>query len=242
MSKRSAIITGAAKRIGKYIALSLAKRGYDIGLHYYTSQNDALETKKEIETIGRDCVLLRCDLQNEKEAEKLISNASESLKNVELLVNNASIFEQKDFDKTSAEDIERNFAVHLKAPFILSSRFAAHCKHGNIINIVDANIVKTETDYFAYLLSKRALMDLTVLTAKALAPNIRVNAIAPGSTIEPIDWNKKSYSYVHERATQVPLKTEGGPQYIMQGIDYLISNAIVTGQCLFIDSGAHIEY
>ncbi len=131
-------------------------------------------------------------------------------------------------------------ALHVQAPFFLTSEFAKVCKSGNVINIVDAMVTKTDTTYFAYLLSKKALYELTRLSAKALAPSIRVNAIAPGSTSEPVD--EPGSDYLSKRAKQVPLQMPGGPQYLMQGIDFLLANPFVTGECLFIDGGAHIEF
>ncbi len=242
MSKRSAIITGAAKRIGRCIAIALAQRGYDIGLHYNNSKKEALETKTAVEALGQNCTLLQVDLFNNHETAKLMGLAAQSLSNIELLVNNASIFQKASFDQTNINDLERNFAIHLQAPFILTADFARLCKRGNVINIIDANIVKTDTEYFAYMLSKKSLLDLTRLSAKALAPDIRVNAIAPGSTEKPIDWPDRQGDYMQLRAKQVPLQMPGNPEYLIQGIDYLLANAFVTGECLFIDGGAHIEY
>ncbi len=242
MAKKSAIITGGAKRIGQSLAIRLAEQGYDIGLHYNRSKKEAVETKSAIESLGRNCVLLKCDLFDKTETSHLITMAATKLKNIELLVNSASIFEKAAFGETSICDLERNFAIHLMTPFILTSDFARICKRGNIINIIDSRIAKTDTEYFAYLLSKKALYELTRLTAKSLAPQIRVNAIAPGSTLEPIDWHDKENNYMDIRAKQVPLQIPGNTDYLMQGIDYLITNKFVTGECLFIDGGAHIEY
>jgi pteridine reductase len=240
MARRSAIVTGAAKRIGRSLAIGLAERGFDIALHYQHSKQDALETKAAIEKLGRDCIMLPCDLLDKVKTSQLVSQAVEKLSNIELLVNNASIFEKADFLKTDLSLLERNLLIHLQAPFSLTSEFAKICKHGNVINIIDSAIVKTDTEYFAYILSKRALLDLTKLTAKSLAPNIRVNAIAPGSTMQPID--SQNNDYMQKRAKQVPLQMPGSPEYLMQGIDFLLTNPFVTGECLFIDGGAHIEY
>ena len=240
MSKRSAVITGAAKRVGHDLAIGLAERGFDIGLNYFHSEKEATATQKEIEKLGRQTVLLPGNLADKGIATALIQKAAEKLSNIELLINNASIFERAPYLETDIELYEHNMALHVQAPFILTAEFAKICKRGNVINIVDTMINRDSTAYFAYLLSKKALYELTKMSAYALAPNIRVNAIAPGSTIEPVD--EPGSDYVQKRAAQVPLKMAGQPSYILQGIDFLLSCPFVTGQCLFIDGGAHIEY
>ncbi len=218
MSKRSAIITGAAKRIGREFAIGLAQRGFDIGLNYHHSQAEALKTQSEIEKLGRQCLLLPGDLADAQTTLTLIKQAADKLKNIELLINNASIFERADFLETDISLFERNMAIHVQAPFILTSTFAKICKRGQVINILDAAINRTNTAYFAYMLSKKALYELTMLAAHALAPDIRVNAIAPGSTTEPVD--EPDSNYVQKRAQQIPLKMAGNPSYLLQGIDF----------------------
>jgi NAD(P)-dependent dehydrogenase (short-subunit alcohol dehydrogenase family) len=239
VERQSAIVTGAAKRIGKALALGLAKRGFDIGLHYQSSHEDALTTKKEIEQLGAKCHLIRANLFNEDETAGLINEAAGKLSNISLLINNASTFERKGLLQTDAKLLEENLAIHVKAPFFLTCQFASLLKSGNIINIIDTMVTKHDVSYFAYLLSKKTLLELTKLAAKALAPAIRVNAIAPGSTAEPID--DLDSNYMERRAQRVPLKMAGDPKYLLNGIDYLLANPFVTGECLFIDGGAHIE-
>lgn len=240
MVEQSAIVTGAGKRIGRALAIGLAERGFNIALHYQRSQSEALATKQAIEKLGRKCCLLKRNLDEPKELSSLIDEATQHLSDICLLINNASIFEQAGLLQTDLDLFERNFAVHVRAPFFLTSDFAKICKHGSVINIIDAMIVKTNINYFAYLLSKKSLFEFTRLAAKALAPEIRVNAIAPGSTLEPVD--DPNSNYMQKRAGTVPLKMPGDPQYLLQGIDYLLANPFVTGECLFIDGGAHIEY
>jgi NAD(P)-dependent dehydrogenase (short-subunit alcohol dehydrogenase family) len=236
---KSAIVTGAAKRVGREIALALAKRRYNIGLHFNSSQSDADATKADIEKLGVKCALLKCDLNDQQATAKLVGNAVTQLPGVSVLINNASMFEGKPLLSTTVDDLERNFAVHVRAPFILTQEFARQCREGNVINIVDMMVVKNNVDYFAYSLSKKSLFNFTQLAAKALAPSIRVNAIAPGSTMHPVD--ESDLEYMTKRAEQVPLKMQGGPQYVIAGIEYLLDNPFVTGECLFIDGGVHID-
>jgi pteridine reductase len=239
MTKRVALVTGAAKRVGKALALGLAERGFDIALHYNHSEEDALQNKMLIEKMGRKCLLLKGNWQNTTDMFAVIRQAKEQLGQIDLLVNNASIFNQVGFLETDVDLFNNNFAVHVRVPFFLISEFAKLCGNGNVINIIDTMIAKTSLDYFAYRLSKMALYDLTKLAAKALAPGIRVNAISPGSTSEPID--DPDSNYLEKRGNEVLLKLPGDPRYLLQGIDFFLANPFVTGECIFIDGGAHLE-
>jgi len=237
---QTAIVTGGAKRTGREIAIALARRGFHIALHYRESKNEAQAVQEEIVSIGQKCLLIQADLFDLNEAINVIRQAVNQLPPVSLLVNNASIFERSDLLNTDLDSYERNFAIHLRSPFFMSCEFARHCKNGSIINILDAMILSNNTEYFAYLLSKKSLQSFTEMAAGALAPNIRVNAIAPGSTMEPIDDLESGY--MEKRAKQIPLKIKGNPSYIVQGVNYLLDNQFVTGECLFIDGGAHLHY
>jgi pteridine reductase len=231
-------VTGGAKRVGREISLALAAKGYNIGLHYNSSVAEASAVQAEIKALGVDCVLLKCDLTQTSEVFELMQQATKSLKNIRVLINNASIFEKITFLETDVDAFERNFAVHVRAPFFLCSQFAKICGEGSIVNIVDMMVAKTNPDYFPYLLSKKTLLDLTKMAAVALAPKIRVNAIAPGSVAQPID--EADLDYMTKRAQQIPLKMMGNPAYLMQGIEFLLNNPFITGDCLFIDGGAHL--
>ena len=155
-----------------------------------------------------------------------------------LIINNASIFPKINFTDTTLNDLEQNFKIHLFSPFILTQLLSKENKYGHVINIVDNAVYNNDTDYFAYLLSKKSLLDFTKMAARDLGPNIRVNAIAPGSTANPIDATDNTYMKL--RANQIPLKMEGSPDYLNQGIKYLLENEFVTGQCLVIDGGASL--
>jgi pteridine reductase len=239
MTKQGAIVTGAANRIGRALALGLAERGFDIALHYRGSEKEAIEAQALIEKRGRRCVLVRADLLNPAETLTVVKQAVNELGQIDLLVNNASVFNQAEFLDTDADLLDRNMAIHLRAPFLLTSEFAKICRRGNVINIIDTMIATKHLDYFAYLLSKKALFEFTQLAAKALAPDIRVNAVAPGSTVEPID--ELESNYVKERASQVPLKLPGHPDYLLKGLYFFLDNPQVTGSCIFIDGGAHLD-
>jgi NAD(P)-dependent dehydrogenase (short-subunit alcohol dehydrogenase family) len=239
VAQPGAIVTGAAKRIGRALAYGLAERGFDIALHFNQSEKDAIEAKTHIEKMGRRCILLKADLSEAAQSLGLIKQAVQGLGQVDLLVNNASIFHQVSFLDTDQELFDKNIAVHLRAPFFMTSEFAKVCQRGNVINIIDTMISTRNQEYFAYLLSKKALLDFTEMAAKALAPKIRVNALAPGSTVEPID--EPNTNYLERRGRQVPLQLPGNPDYLLKGIDFCLNNPFVTGSCIFIDGGAHLE-
>ncbi len=237
--EQSALVTGAARRVGRAIAIALAGRGFHIGLHYHTSRQEAEQLRSEITSTGRQCTLIKADLFDLPEAIAAVRQAAGELPGLSLLVHNASIFNRGDLLETDPELYERNFAIHVRAPFFMTSEFARLRGQGHVINIVDTTVTSNDPRYFAYLLSKKTLLSFTQMAARTLAPGIRVNAIAPGSTTEPID--NPDETYMEKRARQVPLKMKGDPQFIVQGINYLIDNPFVTGECLFIDGGVHID-
>ncbi len=234
---KSALVTGGAKRIGKDIALFLAKSGYDIALHYNTSEREARLAKREIEKVGQKCVLFQCDFNSLNEPSKLIKKVTKLFPGFCLLINNASVFEEKLFLNTDIKHLEKNFNVNFKAPFILSRDFAKLCKKGLIINILDTNIMRKNSKFFAYNLSKKTLFNFTQMAAYELGPNIRVNAIAPGPILPPFG---KDDGYLKLKVKKIPLKQKGNTKFITQALDFLIENNFVTGECIFVDGGKHL--
>lgn len=176
---KSALITGSAKRIGREISLFLAKKRYDIALHYNTSQSDAEKTASEIEALGVGCKLFKCDLADLSEIEKLIPSVTQTYEKLDILVNNASVFDKADIKNTSARVLSNQLDINFKAPYILTRDFANRCKNGLVVNMIDNKIDLVDSMYSAYTLSKKALADLTRMSAAQLADRIRVNGIAP---------------------------------------------------------------
>jgi len=234
---KAALITGAAQRIGAALALCLAREGYDIALHYFRSEAAARRTARAIEGLGRRCKLYRGDLRGEAAAKKLVTKAFADFPGCELLVNNASSFKPADFLATDAKLFDENMDLHVKAPFFLSQCFALRCKRGLIVNLVDAKVRQNKSLHFAYLLSKKSLLDLTRMSALALAPGIRVNAIAPGAVLPP---EGKGRAYLQRLIEKVPLKKQGSLEDLASALLFLIRNEYITGQCLHLDGGSHL--
>ena len=229
----TALVTGGAKRIGRAICLKLAHMGYSIALHYHNSAKEAQKTRDSIREGGGTCELFSCDLTNDTEVSRFIKKVSKKFPDLNLLVNNASVFKKSNLRIVTAKDFDRDFAIHVKAPLMLSQDFAAQCHAGQIINMLDTCIVNDKTERFSYLLSKKALGGLTRMAAVELAPNIRVNGIAPGFILPPEGSNK--------RVDQIPLKKKGDVDNVTDAIEFLIRNPYVTGQVIFIDGGEHLR-
>jgi pteridine reductase len=246
-SSKTAVITGGAKRIGAGIATKLAKMGYDLVITYNNSKKEAEILQNSI--IGKysvKCQIVKCDLLKIKEVEILVSYLEKNFNNWNLLINNASIFNQSKFISSNSADLMNNLQIHLLSPLILSHSFAKNViinqiKDANIINMVDKNIKRFDTKYFGYLLSKKFLAQTTEMLALELAPQIRVNAIAPGFILNSVD-NSYKPNLIPGIISKIPLKSKGKVENILQAIEFLINNKFVTGQIIFIDGGASLNH
>jgi len=236
-TKGTALITGGAKRIGKAICLSLSDHGYNIALHYHSSSHEAKKLSEEIQKRGRQCELFQHDLSDEKQTQQLIREVYRKFSNLNVIVNNASIFEPSTIKSSTLSLLRRHFTINFDAPYFLTAQFAKTCKKGHIINILDTHIVNHSTRYAAYLLSKKALYELTKLSAVELAPNIRVNAVSPGLILPPA---QEKSDYLNRLSKKIPLKKKGHVDHITQSIKFLIDNSYLTGQVIFCDGGEHL--
>ncbi len=233
---RSALITGGARRLGRAMSLKLAGMGFNIALHYHETSPD--ELSREIRALDVRCEPIECDLSDTAAASNLIGLASASLPSLELLVNNAAIFERASLTDTSDALLDAHMRLNLMAPYRLSRDFSRICKKGQIINMIDANAVKSGTAYAAYQISKKGLFGLTEISAREFAPNIRVNAIAPGLILPPACEGDE---YMERAAKKrVPLKKRGHIDDITGALEFLIKSEFITGQVLFIDGGEHL--
>jgi len=236
--KETALITGGAQRIGREISIFLASLSYDIALCYNTSEKDAQDTAKAIRALDRKCELFKSDLSEEDNLYSLIPAVMKKFHDLHVLVNNASIFKRATIEKTDVELFDKHIGINLKAPFFLSKEFAKAVKRGSIINILDTRISSDRTTYAAYSLSKKALAEVTRMSALEFAPDIRVNAIAPGLILPP---EGKSDEYLDRLAEKVPLKRKGNTKNVTEAIRFLLSNDYITGQIIFCDGGEHLK-
>lgn len=234
-----ALITAGARRLGKEACLKLASLGYDIALHFKSSQEEAEETAALIRQTGRNCHLFPADLFKISDTEALIANVLEKMPGLSVLVNNASIWIPSDFQDSSARDLMENISIHLIAPYLLSRDFSKECAQGQIVNIIDANVGKDSTHFFPYLLSKKSLLNLTSMLAVELAPKFRVNAIAPGGFLPP-------EGAAAERSTDPLehnlLKRRGQISDYTGALEYLLKSPHITGQCLYVAAGDQLQF
>lgn len=231
---KSAVVTAGARRVGRQLCFHLAKLGYDIALHYNSSKTEAEETKCEIEELGRRCELVQADLRTRDGIESLIPRAQTVLGNLKVLVNNASVWEAGSFSQSSYGELSDNLHIHLYAPYILTRDFSNTVQDGSVINIIDSNITRHNSDKFAYLLTKKALYDFTLMAAAELAPRIRVNAIAPGLVLVP-EADKGT-----AQPGKNPLQRPGSPDDVSKALEFLITHEHLTGQCIYVSGGKHL--
>ncbi len=234
----AALITGAAIRIGRGIALGLADKGYDIALHYNSSADEAKKTADEIREIGAACELYQADLTDVSALSGLLDWFFETFPEGNLLVNNASAYIKSTIDETTIDDYDHQMALNLRAPFFLMQGFARQCREGNIINVVDNKIGFNQYHYAAYLLTKKALAELTVMAALEMAPGIRVNGIAPGVILPGTNFGG---NYLEWRSQNIPVGGKGSVEDITKMVITILENRFVNGQIIVVDGGEAIN-
>ncbi len=233
-----AVITGAAVRIGRSMALALAEAGVDICIHYHSSQQAAEQTCAEIDRLGRKSFAVAADLSDAHQAAALIIDAVVAeFGRVDILINSASVFENKCLLDTAEADWDSHLDINLKAPYFLSQQFAKSFQKGQtgqIINLIDWRALRAGTGHLPYRISKAGLVTLTECLSLELAPAIQVNAIAPGAILPPPGQDA---SYLASRAEQIPLKRAGSPQDVCDALLYLLRSDFVTGEVLTVSGG-----
>ena len=239
-SQGISLVTGAAKRIGRAIAHGLARAGWDVAIHYHRSRADAETLQDEIAALGRRAITLRADLANPTEVETLVQRCADQLGAPTCLVNNASMFSFDEISSVATAQWDAMHATNLRAPIILSRDFAKHLPagvEGNIINLLDQKIVNLNPDFFSYTISKAGLAAATHTLAMALAPRIRVNAVAPGLTLLSGDQTPENFAQAHR---MTPLRRAGKLDDIVAAVLFLLNTQSVTGQTIFIDGGQRL--
>ena len=235
------IITGAATRMGAAIAKKLSGPGVEIVIHYNTSKTNAEKLKKELTKDKTKVYLVKGDLSKENDLKKIIKFAKSKLKYFDCLINNASLFENDSLKNFTSKGWNKHLDVNLKAPAYLTKEFAKNTKgkNNNIINIIDQRVFKLTPFFFSYTLSKTGLCTLTKTSAMSLAPNIRVNGIAPGPTIKN---KRQSDKHFKKQYLATPLKKQVDVNEICNAVDFFIKNSSITGQVLAIDSGQNLNW
>lgn len=234
---QAALITGAAQRIGRAIAIELAAAGWHVLIHYASSQDAAAETRRMIEAAGGRASLLQADLSREADIGRLIYDAVALDSNLALLVNNASTFAYDTAATTSLSALQYNFTVNTAAPILLATRLAAVLPpdaQALVVNILDNRISAPNPDYFSYGVSKHALDGATRQLALALAPRIRVNGIAPGITLLSGEQSEAGFQQSHRLN---PLGRGCTPEQIAQAVAFLWRASSMTGAVITIDGG-----
>lgn len=236
---KTGLITGAAKRVGRAMALHLASQGWNIAIHYNTSEPEARQFCDELtgNYPNQRFELFKADLNLPEEVELLIPQVILQMGSLDLLINNASVFEPAKLGETTTGFFDRQMNVNFKAPFILLRDFAQLLHSGVIVNFVDTRIVTNQSNFAAYSISKKALWELTKMAALEFGPDIRVNAIAPGLTLPPED---KGEDYLLKLAEKITMKRPGGLEPILKSLDYILDNDYLTGQLLFCDGGENL--
>jgi pteridine reductase len=226
-----ALVTGAAHRLGKVFALTLARLGYDIVLHYHSAEDKAIQTQAELESLGRRVTLAHADLTDPSQIESLVSN----LESLDVLVNSAAFMPSGNVDVLSIKNWNTSLDLNLRAPFLFAQLVSKKMTDGGlIVNITDVGAQKAWSRYPSYTVSKAALESLTRILARAMAPRIRVNAIAPGFVLQsdivpPEEWERL--------IRRVPLQRPARSEEIASALEFLLKNEYITGQVIVVDGG-----
>jgi len=242
MKNKNLLITGAATRVGKAIALHFAERGWNIALHYFRSSSQAKKLKKIIEQNWVKVALVKADLKNSKQTEKIITAARKKLGTIDCLVNNAALFEKDDIANFTTKSWNDHLNINLLAPAILTKQFAKQASKktvSNIINIIDQRIFNLTPYFMSYTVSKSGLETLTKTMAMRLGPNIKVNAIAPGPTIKS---KRQTDKHFRNQVRSTLLKKSVRSEDICDTVEFLINNNSVTGQIIAVDSGQNLSW
>lgn len=239
---RVALVTGAGRRIGKAIAIDLARTGWAIGVHYSSSQNEAVAVVTAIREMGGRAAALAADLADITATEALVPRCVEALGAPTLLVNSAALFLDDRIETLDPAQWDRQHAVNLRAPMLLAKAFAAHlppAAQGVIVNIIDQRVWRLTPDYFSYTVAKAGLYAATRTLAQALAPRIRVNAIGPGPVLANIHQSPAAFE--HEVAA-TPLGRATPPSEIAAAVRFILDAPSMTGQMIALDAGQHLAW
>jgi len=237
---KNVLVTGAAKRLGRAIALDLGAHGWNVAIHYNGSEQDADSAAQAVRAFGAEAATLKCDLSRETETASLIDRAAREIGPLTALINSASLFENDDWRTATRKTWDDHIETNLRAPLLLSQLFAKQLPDslkGNIINIIDQRVLKPTPQFLSYSVSKAALYWLTTTLAQGMGPNIRVNAVGPGPTLK--NPRQSDADFDRQRDATI-LKQGADPADICGAVRYLLDADAVTGQMLAVDGGQHL--
>jgi NAD(P)-dependent dehydrogenase (short-subunit alcohol dehydrogenase family) len=238
--RKSVLVTGAAKRLGRAIALGLAQDGWDIAVHYRESEADALETVNQIIALGRSAIALKCDLSSEAETRELLPRATAQLGAIHCIVNSASLFSYDDACSFDQSKLDAHMHCNLMAPILLAQALHAATPDDSqavVINLLDQKLFNLNPDFLSYTLSKSALQTATTLLAMSLAPKLRVVGLAPGLTLVSGEQTEAQFQKAHR---QTVLGQSSSAEEIVQAVCYLAQARGITGTTLVVDGGQHL--
>ncbi|MBZ0161061.1 MAG: SDR family oxidoreductase [bacterium] len=239
---RTALVTGAARRVGRAIALAMAGRGADVVIHYKSSASEAHETVEAVERLGRRAVAIQADLAEPDQVEALADRAIGVCGKVDVLVNSAAIFRRTPLEHLTLKDWEQFLRINLTAPFLLARRLGLLMRRqgaGKIINVADVAGIKPWADFLPYSVSKGMLITMTQGLAKALAPEVQVNAVVPGTVLLAEDYSEKERESI---VKGTPLKRIGDSSDIANTVLFLVEGSdFITGQVVVVDGGRSIQ-
>ncbi len=239
---KTALVTGAARRIGRAIAQDLAAWGWSVVVHYHRSAEDAAAVVAEVETQGGNAIALQADLANEAETRRLMEQSTARFGPIGCLVNNASRFERDEIDSATRASWDAHMGPNLRAPFVLSQDMAAALpdgQNGVIVNILDQRVWNLTPHFLSYTLSKTGLWTLTRTLALALAPNIRVNGIGPGPTLRNV---RQTEAQFRRQQASVPLRHGASSEEVARAVRFIIEAPSMTGQMIALDGGQHLGW
>jgi NAD(P)-dependent dehydrogenase (short-subunit alcohol dehydrogenase family) len=240
--KNTVLITGAAKRIGKAIALGMAADGWRVVLHYGTSKKEAEALAQSINDRGGEAVTVQADLNDEMQASDLIPRAVEMTGPISCLINNASLFDEDSAETTTLESWNAHMQVNLRSPFVLTQSFMEQLPdglEGNVVNVVDQRVWNLTPHFLTYTLSKAGLWTLTQTLAMALAPNVRVNAIGPGPALPSARQTEEAFI---KQWSSLPLRRNVTLEEIVDAVRFILDAPSMTGQMIALDGGQHMGW
>ena len=237
---RVALVTGAGRRVGRSLAVALGSKGMHVAVHYNSSVEGARETAAEIEKAGGTAALFRADLASPRGPGELVDDAASALGSLAVVVNSAAVMERTPFGSVTPRAWDAMFALNLRAPFLISQAAAPLMRSagGAIVNIADLAAFETWPGYVPHSISKAGIVKMTSALARVLAPEIRVNAIAPGAVLLPDDWTDESGRRI---VSTTPLKRLGSPDDVVKAMLYILESDYVTGETLIVDGGRHVR-